>query len=83
MKVTSQGSGRNNLTLLSMNILNTETGELTIYYNIGIIFKNISIILIFFTRSIAKTVELVSQTGLAGIVVYDTIVIAKLTYLPE
>ncbi len=66
-----------------MNILNTETGELTIYYNIGIIFKNISIILIFFTRSITKTVGLVSQTGLAGIVVYDTIVIAKLTYLPE
>ncbi len=25
----------------------------------------------------------VSQTGLAGIVVYDTIVIAKVTYLPE
>ncbi len=29
------------------------------------------------------TVGLVSQTGFAGIAVYDTIVITKLTYLPE
>ncbi len=34
----------------------------------------------FLTRSITKTVGPVSQTGLAGIVIYDTIVIAKLAY---
>ncbi len=34
----------------------------------------------FLTRSITKTVGPVSQTGLASIVVYDTIFIAKLTY---